>query len=328
MKKTILEKIRKTLKNSRRVLILCHVDPDGDTIGSSLGLYLALTKIGCQPTIYSVDGVPRVYRFLPGADQIVTELAPDAHYDCAITVDASDLARLGNKIKLRELAKTVINIDHHPDNSRYGDINYVEPSPSVGVQIYHLCRFLKIKIDKNIADNIYTAIITDTGNFRYENTTGETFKIAAELLRAGVKTHELTSRIYDNRTLISIKVTALAMSRLQFTPDHKVCWSTLPEAGLNEIGVKGSESIIGIVDLIRSVEGVEIAILLREEKGKIKINFRAKSNISVGAIARQFGGGGHAKAAGAIVVGELAEVTQRVIAAAAKYLKAASYIVR
>lgn len=329
MKKNILLQIKNALKNSRRIIILCHIDPDGDTIGSALALRLTLEKLKKKVTVYSQDGVPKVYKFLPGTETIVDELDPGSlPYDCAITVDASEPGRLGDKVDLAKLAKFIINIDHHPDNTNYGQLNYVGNTSSVGELIYHLCRALHTKCDKNIADCLYTAIITDTGNFRYENTTETTFKIAAELLRAGVKTHEISTRIYDNRSITSVKVAAAAMSRLQFSPDHRICWSTLPEKVMADIGARGAEAVTGIVDHLRSIEGVEIAILFREDKGKIKINFRSKKQLNVGEVAREFGGGGHAKAAGAVIEGEMETVTKQVVAAADKYLKAAGYLVR
>lgn len=326
MKNGLFEKIRKAVKSAKTALIVAHIDPDGDTIGSAIASAMLLDQLGLTVTIYSADGVPAIYRFLPWANRIKHELPLGAHFDLAVAVDASDLDRIGNKINLRESAALIINIDHHPDNSQYGDINYVEKISSVAEQIYKLCKYFKVKLNREMAENIYTAMITDTGNFRYENTSVSTFLVAAELLKAGVKTHEITTRIYDTKSLASLKILAKALAQLDFSAEGKVAWSAISHAMMMDTGARG-EDLIGLVDLIRSIDGVEVAILFREDKDKIKINFRAKHKVNVGEIATRFGGGGHAKAAGAIVAGNLSEVKNRVVMEAVKYIEALKYLV-
>jgi phosphoesterase RecJ-like protein len=327
MRQKSLNQIKKTLKSVKTAIVICHVDPDGDTIGSALALANILNQLKIKTTTYSVDGIPKVYRFLPGADQVKTNLPTGARYDCALTIDASDASRIGTKIKLRELASVVINIDHHPDNSFYGDVNYVEQNSSVAEQIYHLACCLGVKITKPMADCLYTAVITDTGNFRYENTSAETFLIAAELLKAGVNTHQLSTQVYDSKSLASIKICALALSYLRYSESQKVAWAAITETMMAEAGAK-TEDLIGLVDRIRSIEGIEVAILFREDRGKIKINFRSKNRVNVSEIARHFGGGGHTKAAGAVIEGRLEEVESRVVAEVEKYLQASKFLVR
>jgi phosphoesterase RecJ-like protein len=170
-------------------------------------------------------------------------------------------------------------------------------------------------------------MITDTGNFRYENTSVKTFMIAAELLKAGVNTHEISTRIYDNRSLPAVRIAALALSQLQITPDHKAAWMVVTREMMRQTGAKG-EDMTGIVDHLRAIEGVEVAILFREEKdGQIKVNFRSKDRLNVSEIARRFGGGGHLKASGATLEGQTEEAVKRVIAEVEKYLQAAKYLV-
>jgi len=326
MKNGLFEKIRKAVKSAKTALVATHIDPDGDAIGSAIASAMLLHQLGLNVTIYSADGVPAIYRFLPWANRIKHELPVGARFDLAITVDASDLDRVGKKIKLREVVPFIINIDHHPDNSLYGDINYVERISSVAEQIYKLCKYFKVKLNREMAENIYTAMITDTGNFRYENTSVSTFLLAAELLKAGVKTHEITTRIYDTKSLASLKIMAKALAQLDFSGNGKVAWSTLSHSMMMESCARG-EDLIGLVDLIRSLDGVEVAILFREERDRIKINFRAKHKVNVGEIAAHFGGGGHAKAAGAILAGKLDDVKKRVVAEAEKYVEAQKYLV-
>ncbi|MDD4179166.1 MAG: bifunctional oligoribonuclease/PAP phosphatase NrnA [Candidatus Margulisbacteria bacterium] len=324
--KAELEKIKELLKSAKSAVIAAHIDPDGDTIGSMLALGMMLEQKGLSITLYCADQNPKIYKFLPTADRIKHELPAGAHYDLGFAVDASDASRIGSRIDLKKTAGAVINIDHHPDNTKYGDVNYVARVSSVAELIFDLGKYLKIKMDKNIADCLYTAMITDTGNFRYENTNVKTFMIAAELLKAGVNTHELTTRIYDNKSIPSIKISARALANIKFTPDHKIAWTAVTDDMMRETKAEG-EDLIGIVDKLRSIEGVEVAIFFREKGNETKINFRSKDRINVSEIARRFGGGGHIKAAGAVVKGELAKIEDAVVAEAIKYLKASAYLV-
>lgn len=324
--RNVFKKIERAVKSARTALIAAHVDPDGDAIGSAIAMGMILEGLGVAATIYSPDGVPKIYRFLPWAERVKTEIPYMARFDLGFTMDSSDITRIGEKFNLREVVSKVINIDHHPDNTMFGDINYVEKSSSVAEQVYKLCQHLKIKIDKKLAECLYTAMITDTGNFRYENTSISTFLIAAELLRAGVNTHDITTRIYDTKSIPSIKICARALSQLEFSPDHKVAWTAVTEKMMAEAGARG-EDLVGLVDQIRSLDGIEIAILFREEKGEVKANFRSKHKINVSEIAKGFGGGGHIKAAGAIIKGDIDSVKQRVIARTIKYIQASKYLV-
>lgn len=317
--KKILEDIKKALKNVKTALVISHIDPDGDSIGSTLALGAMLDKLGINTTLFCEDGVPRIYRFLDGAEKIKKKLALSEHFHIAFAVDASDEERLGKKVNLREAAKIIVNIDHHPDNALFGDINYVSQRSSAAEMIYRLCKYLKIKMDPGIAEALYVALITDTGNFRYETTSTDTFTMATELLRAGVKTHALTTRVYDNKSIASLRVCSAALANLELSPDRKIAWTSVSEEMMGKFGAK-PEDLIGLVDRIRSVEGIEVAILFRQEGNKIKINFRSKEKVDVSAIAACFGGGGHHKAAGATIEGDDGPVKQRVIETVEKFM--------
>lgn len=325
MKKT-LEEVKRALKNAKTALVVSHIDPDGDSIGSMLVLGLLLEKLGLSTMLYCEDDVPKIYRFLYGADEVRKTLTLSKHFDIAFAADASDLNRLGSNLNLRDAAKVIVNIDHHPDNVLFGDINYVSKKSSTAELIYNLCKFLKVKIDKRMAECLYVALITDTGNFRYENTSGETFVMAADLLHAGVNTHELTTRIYDTKTIASLRIVSAALMNLEISPDRKAAWAVVTEEMMQKAGARG-EDLIGLVDQIRSIEGIEVAVLFREERGKVKINFRSKEKINVSEIAENFGGGGHTRAAGAVVAGGVETVKQKVIAEVLKYLKASRFLV-
>lgn len=320
------EKLKGLLKSAKTAVVAAHTDPDGDAIGSMLALSMALEQKGLAVTPYCADQVPRVYRFLPGVERIKKELLLQQRFDLGFVVDSSDISRIGDKIDLRQAVPVIVNIDHHPDNTRFGDINYVTNASSVAEEVYDLSRYLKIKIDKRIADCLYAAMITDTGNFRYENTSVKTFVIAAELLKVGVNTHEISTRIYDTKSIPSVKISARALSDIKFSLDHKAAWAVVTEEMMAGVGAK-ADDLIGIVDRIRAIEGVEVAVFFREENGKVKINFRSKEKINVCDVAKRFGGGGHVRAAGAAVEGKVDQVVERVMAEVVKFLKASSYLV-
>ncbi|MFA6549113.1 MAG: bifunctional oligoribonuclease/PAP phosphatase NrnA [Candidatus Margulisiibacteriota bacterium] len=321
----LASQIKKAVKRARSALVIAHIDPDGDSIGSMLAFGFILERMGLTVNFYSQDGVPKIYHFLPGADRIKNKLDPNQRYDIIAALDSSDVKRLGEKLPSLEIGKIIINIDHHPDNTGYGDINYVEKCSSTAELIYRLAKELKTHIDLSIAENLYVALITDTGNFRYENTSIETFKMAADLLKAGINTHEITTRIYDTKTIASIRIQGAALSSLEISPDRKAAWVVITRELMEKLGAK-SEDLIGLVDRVRSIEGVEVAILFREEKNEIKINFRSKDRVNVSDVAKHFGGGGHIRAAGAVVPGNMPDVKTKVTTEVAKYLQAAKYL--
>jgi phosphoesterase RecJ-like protein len=325
--KQAFAQIKERLKSAKSALVTAHVDPDGDAVGSMLAMGMVLEQCGLKVNYYCADFPPRIYRFLPGTEKIKREVPAGSLFDLAVVLDSSDISRIGEGIDLRQIAKVIINLDHHPDNTMFGDINYVTKASSVAEEVYDLAKYLEAKIDRRIADCLYAAIITDTGNFRYENTNVKTLQIAAELLKAGVNTHEISTRIYDTRSLAAVRIAALAMAEMQITPDHKAAWMVVTAEMMAKTGAKG-EDMIGMVDCLRSIEGVEVAILFREEKdGTVKVNFRSKDKLNVSEIARRFGGGGHIKASGATLEGKPQEVVKRVIAEVEKYLQAAKFLV-
>ncbi|NQT28961.1 MAG: bifunctional oligoribonuclease/PAP phosphatase NrnA [Candidatus Saganbacteria bacterium] len=321
-----LSAIKKAVKRARTALIVSHIDPDGDSIGSMIALFIILSRLGLKVSLYSQDGVPRIYNFLPDVSEVKNKVPPREHFDLLFAVDSSDIKRLGDKIVIKQIAKTIINIDHHLDNTNYGDINYVQRCSSTAEIIYKLAKFLKVPIDRSIAQNLYVALITDTGNYRYENTSAETFSMAAELLRAGVDTHDITTRIYDTKSITSIRIQAAALGDLETTSDRKCAFATVTLDMMERFHAKG-EDLVGLVDQIRSIDGVEVAILFRQEGDKVKVNFRSKDRINVSEIAKGFGGGGHVRAAGAIIAGDLSSAKNKVVSEVEKYLKASKYLV-
>jgi len=314
------KQLNKVFHSAESALIISHIDPDGDSIGSMLCMGMLLTKLGVEVDFYSEDGVPKVYRFLPWADQIKNKVDPKRGYDLVVTVDSSDIKRTGTKINLHELSDVIVNIDHHPDNTNYGTINCVKLSSSTAELVYTMAKTFGLVIDADMAKCLYVALITDTGNFRYENTSKESFLMAAELLETGIKTNEITTKIYDTRTVPMVKLFAAAMATLETSDNHKAAWVTVTQEILKKYDCR-SEQLVGLVDHIRSIAEVEIALLFREEAdGTVKINFRSKDKVNVSEIAQKFGGGGHFKASGAMLKEPLDSVKAKVIKEVLKHI--------
>lgn len=312
------------LRDKESFLFLTHVNPDGDAIGSSLALALALRRLRKKVTLVRVDELPETYRFLPGADLYVPYQQVDGEYDVALILDCGDLDRVGAARPVVDRAKVKVNIDHHVTNTYYGDYNYIDPLvSSVGEQIFQMLHAAEIALDKDIATNLYVAVATDTGSFRYENTKVDTHMIAASLLMEGVEPGEISNQIYETRSLAAVRLLGAALATLQLSQDGQVGWMTVTRHILEETGAT-DEDTEGLVNYARSIRGVEVGILFREvEDGQVRMNFRSKSRVDVSAVAARFGGGGHPRAAGATASGTLEEVTGQVLAAVTEALQQA-----
>ena len=307
------------IKKAKNILIVTHTDPDGDAVGSMLSMYLALKSSGKKVSMYSRDQVPEIYRFLPQSDKVKHSLGK-VKYDIVIAVDCGGENRVGKGIKLKTLANKVVNIDHHPDNTNFGDINVIENLSSVSEILFRLFGRMDIYITKDIAACLYAGIMTDTGNFRYDYTTAQTLDTAAFLARAGADISGIAMAVYESKTQSAVKVLGAAMYRLETSKTGKVAWTVLPQKLMDSIGAK-SEDLTGIVDQIRSIKGVEVAVLFREEDDGIKVNFRSKFKVNVSDIAKKLGGGGHIRASGAILNCGLDEAKDRVLAEVFKVIK-------
>jgi len=312
--------ICKAVNGAGRILIATHTDPDGDAIGSMIALYILFKSLKRKVTMYCREKVPSIYSFLHHSKEIKNEPPKNTDFDVAIAVDCGDIKRLGRNINIRSHAKTLINIDHHPDNTKFGDVNYVRDISSVSEMIYELFGVFGIKINKEAATCLYTGIMTDTGNFRYDYTTPQTLRIAASLAENGANISRIAMTVYEAKTIPSLKILGAAMYRLESSDSGKVVWTVLNKDLIKAVGAK-SEDLTGIVDQLRSIKGAEVAILFREEADEIKVNFRSKFNINVSAIAKKLGGGGHVKASGAIMHGNIEDVKNKVLSEVFKVIK-------
>lgn len=313
MIKEIIEKINK----SKTFLITAHMNLEGDALGSELASYIALRKMGKKVVICNHDFTPESYNFLPFAKVIKNEFK-EKKVDVAMVLDCSDPFRTGKIKDYLSRAECVINIDHHISNSYFGDINWVEPKASSACQVlYELWHKLGI-IDKKSAICLYTGIFTDSGGFTYTSTNSRTHEIAADLLRYGIAPNKIYEQLRSLCSPRDLKTLSLIMSSLKFDSTGKVCWAVLKvweekDYDLTEI----------IFSMMRLLKRVEVLILLKKiDKNKVRINFRSRAAVDVNKIAKVFGGGGHKRASGATVEGELEAVEQKVISYLEGILKA------
>lgn len=308
--------IVKLIAQAGGIAIFPHVSADGDAIGSSLALAMALKKADKKVIVYLEENIPTVYRFLPGTEFVCFYDHKDEVMDINIALDTGDVGRLGNRGEAFFKAPCTINLDHHVTNTKFALLNFVDDmSASTGEIIYTLLKKLKLEIDRDVATCLYTAVSTDTGGFKYSNTTSETHRIASELLSTGIDIGELSQRIFDNTTYTKLKLTQKSIELLELYENAKLAAVAISQADLQAAGAK-DEDCDGIVNIGRSIEGVEVSILVKEKNTEeVRVNLRSKTYVDVSEIAAAFGGGGHKRAAGCTVRGPLQEVKEQMIKA-------------
>ncbi len=302
-----------------RVLLLGTVQPDGDLLGSQIGLGLALANAGTPVTLAGPHPVPDVFRFLPGAALVERWEVATGSFDVVILVDCPDPSRTGGLLEgVRGATTSVVNIDHHPDNKGYGTVNWIEPEASAtGEMVYDLIPALGFKVTAEIAANLFTALHTDTGSFRYSNTTARTLRIAADLVAQGARPAAVAGALYEGRRVEDLRRLADLLGRVEVSPDGQVAWLLLPHGSVPESFLEAED----LVTYPRSIASVKAAFLLREVgAGRVKVSLRAKGEVNVGKIAAAFGGGGHANAAGCTISGSLSEARDALLRAVADAL--------
>ncbi|MBO8128819.1 MAG: bifunctional oligoribonuclease/PAP phosphatase NrnA [Peptococcaceae bacterium] len=289
--------------------------PDGDCLGSVLALGLALEKMGKKISLLSADPVPSIYHFLPGSDRFMSQVEAPDRYDLLVTLDVSSPERMGETLSpLLTAGLITLNIDHHASTPPFANYNYVDANAAaVGEIIFDLIGLMGVQMDRNIATCLYVAIMTDTGCFRYEHTTAATHLRAAKLIEYGVSPAQISTAVYEQKSITSLKVLAAALDTLQVSNCGRVAWMTLTPAVEQTLNVS-DEDVDGIINYARAVQGVEVAVLFRYvSPDKCKIGFRSKTCVDVAALAQEFGGGGHPRASGCVINGDCANLADRVI---------------
>ncbi len=317
-----IEKVCKIIKKNKSFLISAHYDPEGDSLGSQLGMAEILRQLGKKYLIVNPDIPPRKYEFLKGVNDIVLPSAKIYNFDIALVLDCPIIERIGRVIDMIG-DRPIVNIDHHISNKNFGAVNYVLPkASSTGEIIYTLARKLGCKINKDLATYLYLSILTDTGGFRYSNTTPETMKIIADLSRYGINPKEIYERIYEAHSLASRKLLGLSLGTLKVSGDGKIAWMHLTEAMFDKVKAKPDDAE-NFVNYARFIEGVKIAALFSSnaKKGFTKVSFRSNEKwADVNKIASKFGGGGHHSASGCEVKGDIRAVEKKVLTQIRKYI--------
>src|SRR5437660_10964744 len=291
--------------------ITSHVRPDGDSLGSSLGLYWLLRALEKDVEVIMRDAAPHAYRQLPGAEAIRVTPSVDRPYDAVFVIECSDIDRPG----LIDLEKQfVVNIDHHSTTELFGAINWIDPTASaVGEMIYNLCKATGVRVTKEIAEGVYTALLTDTGSFHYSNTTERTFKIASELVRIGVRPAKTAEAIFGNYQWPKIELLSHVLATAKRDDTGHVAWMQQTLAMQNQTNAS-EEDAEGFVNYPLSVGEVEATALFKEcSPGVYRTSLRSKGDVNVAKVAEQFGGGGHRNAAGCTLKGNLESVERQVV---------------
>ncbi len=316
-----VDEIAAALRSCSSVLLSVHRNPDGDALGSQLGLLLALESLGKRVAAHNLDPVPETYRFLPGSARITTGPAVSGSFDGYVVLD-SEPKRTGLITTALE-ARSLINIDHHVTNSPEWPLTWLEPdATATGEMVYRLVQKLSVPIDHRIALCLYTAIFTDTGSFRYSNTSAESMRIAASLIESGANPWLVTEQVYESYDFRRIRLLGLVLSGIQRSSDGRVTWVLVTDELYRETGTC-AEDTDNFVNFVRSVQGVEVAVLFRQTgPNQYKVSLRSKGRVDLSGVATALGGGGHRNAAGSVIEGPFETVRDKVLGAVTGALEA------
>jgi phosphoesterase RecJ-like protein len=321
----IIDRILAALAEHKTFCIVGHIRPDGDCVGSQLGLTLALREQGKKVWCWNQDPIPQKYRFLD-PDKVITAPKPGMEFDCVIATDAASFERLGEVGQHVARRKLFINIDHHESNTRYADLNWVSArEPSTGELIFRLLKVARWPITKPIADLLFTAISTDTGSFQYATTRPGTFHAGAELVTRGADLAHIGNEVYQSYPVSRARLLKLLYTKFKLTHDDRIAYFWLKKADLARSGADSNDTE-GLIDHIRAIEPVVVACVFEELEPELtRISLRSKTDkVNVSEICALFGGGGHAAAAGARIAGRPLAIQRRVIAAIRKAVNRAA----
>jgi len=304
--------VAQLIRQAQDILAICHITPDGDAIGSLLGLGWALHKLGKEHTLACADPVPDSFAYLPGSEAIVAY--PEGNYDLVIGLDCSDLKRLGVAYDQNSLRGVpIINIDHHVTNVGFGSVNWVDPGSAATAQmVLTLIERLGVPLDPTIATCLLNGIVTDTRGFCTPNTTPAVVETATRLMTAGASLPEITDRVFNHRPLAMLCLWGKALGAVQL--DGRIIWTEISQATRRECGLS-SDSDDGLVSFLTSANEADVGIVFTEkDDGTIDVSMRSMPGIDVSSVALRLGGGGHPQAAGCNLSSSLAEARERVLA--------------
>jgi phosphoesterase RecJ-like protein len=315
MDNKLLQKMSLRIQRAKRVLVVSHIRPDGDAVGSLLGLGLAFEAMGKETQMVLADGVPKVFRFLEGSEHIIKQ--PKSSYDLICTVDISDINRAGDVFE--DFDQPDINIDHHITNLEFAEFNLIDPDAVSTTEILaDLIPTIITPISTKIASALLTGIVTDTLGFRTQNMTPKAFRSAATLMEKGANLYEIYQRTLIRRSFEAARLWGAGLSRLEH--QEGMVWTTLTLEDRESIGYPGRDDA-DLINILSSIDEADIALIFNEQSnGHVKVSWRARPTIDVSQIALSFGGGGHSAASGADFDGNLDEVRAIVLEKTKKIL--------
>ncbi|MCX5703338.1 MAG: bifunctional oligoribonuclease/PAP phosphatase NrnA [Candidatus Omnitrophica bacterium] len=323
------------IRKYNNFLITSHTNPEGDALGSELAFYLLLKKLGKDATIVNEDGIPLEYNFLPQKFNIKkyfrkspipphpkfqaqgVDLTKRISFDCFVALDCSDLNRTGEVYRMNTPKAPILNIDHHISNQRFGDINWVDPdASSCSEMIYKIYKRLRIPLDRETAILLYVGMLTDTGSFRYTNTSSFTHKAVAELLKYNLDIAQIYKNIYEDITFQDMKFLARILPGMKRFAGGRIAWFEIRRNLLKhkKLSFDLSDTLLGFA---RAIKGVKVCVLFKENLGakdEVRVNFRSHGEVDVNSIASFFQGGGHRTASGATICGNIEQIRRRVLA--------------
>jgi phosphoesterase RecJ-like protein len=321
-----LKKICASIKKYNNFLITAHTNLEGDALGAELAFYALIKKLGKHGLILNQDGIPYGHDFLPGVKKIrkLDRNSSSIKFDCLVVLDCADLKRTGEVWRLKKEDKPVLNIDHHISNQGFGDVHWVDAhASSCSEMIYRIYKQMRLPIAKPEAVCLYTGMMTDTGSFRYSNTTSFTHQAVAELLRFDINVPLIYRYVYENLALDETKLLIKLLPKISFSGQGRIAYFKLKRSILKD-GAISMDLGDQLLSFARSIKGVEVVVLFKESlavKNQVRINLRSHGKVDVNKIAGIFGGGGHKTAAGCTAHGEISQVIRKVLGAIQGTLK-------
>lgn len=312
----IIDRVLEGIRASESICVVGHIRPDGDCIGSQLGLSMALLNEGKKVHCWNQDPIPQKLAFLD-PKKLMQLPETGQQFDCVIATDAASLERLGSVGECIKERKLFINIDHHKSNTRFADINWVSPKePSTGELIFRLLKVANWPIPPAISDCLFTAVSTDTGSFQYPSTRPSTYSVAGELVKRGADLAKICNEVYQSYPLSRVRLLKLLYNRFRLTHQNQIAYFWLKKEDFARTGADPSDAE-GLIDHIRAIEPVVVACVFEEVEPELtRVSLRSKDErVDVNEVAKIFGGGGHKAAAGARISGRPLSAQRRVVAA-------------
>jgi phosphoesterase RecJ-like protein len=320
-----VDELRELIDRNDEVLIFGHKDADGDTLGCSLAFAEALRARGKRAYVVIPPPLPEKYSWMPGFHQILEAPPLDADVHLVLFFDAGNMERSGSAVHQIHDHATVVNVDHHSSNSRFGDINIIDPdAAAVGQMCLDLFDHYGWEVTPTMATNLYTALMTDTGGFRHENTNARALEDGSRLAALGADPSRIASMVYKSRPLTTLRLSGLSIAGMKVELSGRLAWATVTRKMLHDAGAVMAEAE-GIIDTVNSIAGLEVAILFKEVGASLtKLSVRTRGSVDAAALCAQFGGGGHVRAAGAEIQLPIDQAVEQVLKAARAAILAAA----